>query len=64
MSDDDTIRQHAHDLVSAHGMDAPVQAAIRVQDLMDQGDQAGSALWRRIGKLTNVMLSKSVHAAA
>ena len=63
MTADDTIRQHAHDLVSAHGMDAPIQAAMRVQDLLDRGDQVGSALWGRIGKLTNVMLSNSAHAA-
>ncbi len=60
---DDTIRQHAHRLVSEHGVDAPIQAAMRVQDLLDRGDQAGSDLWGRIGKLTNVMLSNTAHAA-
>ena len=64
MTDDDTIRQHANELVNAHGMDAPIQAAMRVQDLLDQGDHGGSALWRRIGKLTNVLLSNSAHAAS
>ena len=63
MTDDDTIRQHANELVNAHGMDAPIQAAMRVQDLLDQGDHGGSALWGRIGKLINVLLSNSAHAA-
>ena len=60
---DDIIRQHAHKLVSEHGVDAPIQAAIRVQDLLDQGDHAGSDLWGRIGKLPNVLLSKNAYAA-
>ncbi len=64
MTADDTIRQQAHSLVSAHGEDAPIQAAMRAQALLDQGDRAGSALWRRIGKLTNVLLSKTNFAAA
>lgn len=63
MTVDDTIRQHAHELVGAHGVDAPIQAAIQVQDLLDQGDHAGSDLWRRIGKLTNVLLSTGAQGA-
>ncbi len=63
MTTDDTIRQHAYELVSEHGVDAPIQAAMRVQELLDQGDHAASALWGRIGKLTNVLLSESAQAA-
>ena len=62
MTADDTIRQQAHRLVSAHGEDAPIQAAMRAQALLDRGDRAGNALWGRIGNMTNVLLSKTTHA--
>jgi hypothetical protein len=64
MTADDIIRQQAHSLVSAHGEDAPIQAAMQAQALLDRGDRAGSALWGRIGNMTNVLLSKTMHAAA
>jgi hypothetical protein len=63
MTTDDTVRQQAHRLVSAHGEDAPIQAAMQAQALLDRGDRAGSALWGRIGNMTNVLLSKAAHAA-
>ncbi len=63
MTADDTIRQQAHRLVSAHGEDAPIQAAMKAQASLDRGDRAGSALWGRIGNMTNVLLSKTTHAA-
>ncbi len=55
------IISQAHSLVDAHGEDAPIQAALRAQARLDQGDGAGCALWKRIGSMTNVLLS---HAAA
>ncbi len=63
MTTDDTIRQQARRLLSAHGEDAPIQAAMQAQALLDRGDRAGSALWGRIGNMTNVLLSKTTHAA-
>ncbi len=63
MTADDQIRQQAHRLVSAHGEDAPIQAAIQAQALLDRGDRVGSALWGRIGNMTNVLLSKTTHVA-
>jgi transposase-like protein len=63
MTADDTIRQQAHKLVNAHGVDAPIQAAMQAQALLDQGDRIGSTLWKRIGNMTNVLLSKTVCAA-
>lgn len=56
----DIVRQ-AKSLVDVHGEDAPIQAAMRAQAMLDQGDGAGSSLWRRIGRMSNVLLS---HAAA
>ena len=63
MATDSTIRQQAHKLVSAHGEDAPIQAAMQAQALLDRGDLAGSDLWGRIGNMTNVLLSKTTYAA-
>ncbi len=60
---DDIIRQ-AHALVDAHGEDAPIQAAVRAQARLDRGDRAGCALWRRIGNMSNVLLSHAAAAAA
>ena len=63
MTADDTIRQQAHRLVSAHGVDAPIQAAMRAQALLDQGDRAGSVFGGALDNMINVLLSKSAHAA-
>ncbi len=61
MSIDNDIIRRANSLVEAHGEDAPIQAALRAQARLDRGDRAGCALWRRIGSMSNVLLS---HAAA
>ena len=61
MSSHNDIIAQAMSLVVAHGEDAPIQAAKRAQALLDRGDRAGYALWRRIGSMSNVLLS---HAAA
>ncbi len=50
----------ANDLVKEHGEEAPIQAAMRAHTLLDQGDRAGYALWRRIGSMSNVILSETV----
>jgi hypothetical protein len=53
------IHRYANDLVKKHGEDAPIQAAMRAHSLLDQGDRNGYALWRRIGSMSNVILSKT-----
>ncbi len=53
------IQRYADDLVNEHGEDAPIQAAMRAHTLLDQGDRAGYALWKRIGSMSNVILSKT-----
>ncbi len=52
------IHRYANALVKEHGDDAPIQAALRAHTLLDQGDRSGYALWRRIGSMSNVILSK------
>ena len=61
MSIHNDINKLANSLIDAHGEDAPIQAAMRAQAMLDQGDRAGCALWRRIGSMSNILLS---HAAA
>ncbi len=53
------IHRYADELVKEHGEDAPIQAAMRAHTLLDQGDRAGYALWKRIGSMSNVILSKT-----
>ncbi|MCH8998706.1 MAG: hypothetical protein IID48_10690 [Proteobacteria bacterium] len=53
------IHRYANDLVKEHGEDAPIHAAMRAHTLLDQGDRSGYALWRRIGSMSNVILSKT-----
>ncbi len=59
MAYNNDIHRYADDLVKEHGEDAPIQAAIRAHTLLDQGDRAGYALWKRIGSMSNVILSKT-----
>ncbi len=61
MRSDTNIILQASSLIEAHGEDAPIEAALRAQNSLDQGDNAGYALWRRVGGMSNVLLS---HAAA
>ena len=34
--------------IKRHGTDAPIHAAMRADELLDQGDLDGAAVWRRI----------------
>ncbi len=38
----------AHLLVKRHGQDAPIEAAMRADAMLDKGDLAGCAVWKRI----------------
>ena len=35
-------------LVKRHGADAPIHAAMRADTMLDKGDLAGVAVWKRI----------------
>ncbi len=54
-----TVNDHAHDirprrlplrqrLIKRHGQDAPIQAAMRADELLEKGDLDGAAVWRRV----------------
>ncbi len=42
------IFRSANALVKQHGEDAPIQAAMRADELLEAGDLDGAAVWRRI----------------
>ena len=47
MYDPDIFRA-AKMLIDPHGEDAPIRAAQRADELADEGDLDGAAVWRRI----------------
>ncbi len=42
------IFRSANALVKQHGEDAPIQAAMRADELLETGDLDGCAVWKRI----------------
>ncbi len=42
------IFRNAQALIKQHGEDAPVHAAMRADAMLEAGDLAGAATWRRI----------------
>ena len=42
------IFRSAHVLVKHHGPDAPIEAAMRADAMLDKGDLDGYAVWKRI----------------
>ncbi len=42
------IYRSANVLVKQHGQDAPIEAAMRADAMLDKGDLDGYAVWRRI----------------
>ncbi len=50
MISDIDIYRSARVLVQTHDKDAPIETAMRADAMLDQGDLAGYAVWRRILK--------------
>ncbi len=48
MIPDLNIYRAAQALVKQHGQDAPIQAAMRADTMLDKGDLDGCAVWKRI----------------
>ncbi len=57
ISDIDTYRA-AHLLIERYGDDAPIEAAMRADELMEAGDLEGRAVWLRIVKAVEELLSR------
>jgi len=56
-SDIDTYRS-ANELIKQHGEDAPIEAAMRADELMETGDMDGRTVWLRIVKAVEELLSE------
>ncbi len=63
ISDLDIFRS-ARALVKRHGPDAPIHAAMRADAMLEKGDLGGYAVWKRIVKAVEELLSKERPAGA
>ncbi len=57
IADIDTYRC-AHLLIERYGDDAPIEAAVRADELMEAGDMEGEAVWKLILKAIEELLSE------
>ena len=52
------IYRAANILVKQHGQDAPIHAAMRADAILEKGDLEGRAIWLRIVKAIEELLSE------
>ncbi len=52
------IYRAANELIEQHGDAADIEAAMRADELMDAGDMEGEAVWLRIVKAVEELLSE------
>ena len=52
------VYRTANELIEQHGEDAPIHAAMRADELMEAGDMGGGAVWLRIMKAIEELLSE------
>ena len=58
MTSDLDIYRSANELIKQHGEDAPILAAMRADQLMEAGDMEDRAVWLRIVKAIEELLSE------
>ncbi len=58
MTSDLDIYRAARELIKQHGDDAQTHAAIRADELLEAGDMEGKAMWTRIMKAVDELLSE------
>ena len=58
MTSDLDIYRSANELIEQYGEDTPVHAAMRADELMETGDMDGRAMWLRIVKAIEELLSE------
>ena len=58
MTPDLDIYRSAQVLVKRYGEDAPIQAAMRADAMLEAGDLDGYAVWKRILRAVGELLSK------
>ncbi len=52
------IYRSAQVLVKRHGADAPIEAAMRADAMLEKGDLDGYGVWKRILRAVKELLSK------
>ena len=52
------IYRSAQVLMKRHGQDAPIHAAMRADAMLEKGDLDGYAVWKRIVRAVEELLSK------
>ncbi len=55
MTSDLDIYRSAQVLVKHHGRDAPIEAAMRADAMLEKGDLDGYAVWKRILRAVGVL---------
>ncbi len=58
MTSDLDIYRSANELIKQYGEDAPILAAMQADELMEAGDMDGRAVWLRIVKAIEELLSE------
>ncbi len=58
MTSDIDIYRAANELIEQHGDAADIEAAMRADELMEAGDMEGRAVWIRIVKAIEELLSE------
>ncbi len=58
MTSDIDIYRAANELIKQHGDAADIEAAMRADELMEAGDMEGRAVWIRIVKAIEELLSE------
>ena len=58
MTSDLNIYRSANLLIKRYGDDAPIEVAMRADELMEAGDMEGRAVWLRIVKAVEALLSE------
>ncbi len=58
MTSDLDIYRTANVLIREHGQDAPIHAAMRADELLEAGDMDGCAVFKRVLRAVEEMLSK------
>ena len=57
MTSDLDIYRAANELIKQHGDEAPIHATMRADELLTAGDMDGKAVWLRIAKAVEELLS-------
>ncbi len=63
LSDIDIYRA-AHEFIKQHGDHAPIEAAMRADEMLAKGDMDGLAVWKQIVKAVDELLPKDAPDSA